>query len=406
MALHLGMESGVRAFGVYNLPGPALFRGLRRPPSVDELPDNRGRSGYPGLHRDQPTQTEEVRDSSSESAKSLLRVLAGEACWPPPVWLMRQAGRYLPEYRALRARAGDFLTLCTTPELAAEATLQPVWRFGFDAAILFSDIPLLPWALGRPLTYEEGRGPVFPPLRNAEEVAALDPERLAEAMAPVLETIRAVRRALPASAALIGFGGGAFTLACYLVDGGSGEFLATRRMAREDPVVFGALIDRLAETSIPWLAAQAEAGAEALMLFDSWAGLLPPPLFRRFVIEPTARIVAGVKARVRGVPMIGFPRLAGLMLGPYAAIPGLDAVGLDSAADPALAASVVPPRVALQGNLDPLALLAGGAALHEEAVGIATALRGRPHIFNLGHGVLPETPLSQVAELVGLIRGL
>lgn len=358
------------------------------------------------MHRVQQKHQEEERDSSLEAGKTLLRVLRGNAVWPPPLWLMRQAGRYLPEYRALRERAGDFLTLCTTPELAAEATLQPVRRFGLDAAILFSDIPLLPWALGRPLTYEEGKGPVFPPLRSMGEVAALDAARLPGAMAPVLETIRAVRRELPASAALIGFGGGPFTLACYLVDGGAGEFLATRTMAREEPALLGALVDLLAETSVEWLAAQAEAGAEALMLFDSWAGLLPPALFRRFVIAPTARIVAALKERVPGVPLIGFPRLAGLMLGPYASLTGLDAVGLDTVAEPGLAAAVVPERVALQGNLDPLALLAGGAALAEEARAIALALRGRPHIFNLGHGVLPETPPEHVGELARLVRSL
>jgi len=336
----------------------------------------------------------------------LLRVLSGDDVWPPPVWLMRQAGRYLPEYRALRERAGDFLTLCTTPDLAAEATLQPVRRFGFDAAILFSDIPLLPWALGRTLAYQEGKGPIFRPLRERREVEALDQSRLSEAMVPVLETIRLVRAALPAGVALIGFGGAPFTLACYLVDGGSGEFLATRRMARENPALLSALIDRLAEATIPWLAAQAEAGAEALMLFDSWAGLLPPKLFRSFVIAPTARIVAAMKRRLPEIPVIGFPRLAGLMIMAYAAIPGLDAVGLDTVADPGIAASLVPARVALQGNLDPLALLAGGAGLAEEVRGIALALRGRPHIFNLGHGVLPETPLSHVADLVGLLHGL
>jgi uroporphyrinogen decarboxylase len=358
------------------------------------------------LHRVQQKHEAEEKDSSLEAGKKLLRVLGGNAVWPPPLWLMRQAGRYLPEYRALRERAGDFLTLCTTPELAAEATLQPVRRFGLDAAILFSDIPLLPWALGRPLAYEEGKGPIFPPLRSAGEVAALDPARLPGAMAPVLETIRIVRRELAGSAALIGFAGGPFTLACYLVDGGAGDFFATRSMAREEPALLCALIDRLTETTIPWLAAQAEAGAEALMLFDSWAGLLPPALFRRFVIAPTARIVSALKERVPGVPLIGFPRLAGLMLGPYASLTGLDAVGLDTVADPVLAAAVVPEKVALQGNLDPLALLAGGSALAEEARAIALALRGRPHIFNLGHGVLPDTPPAHVADLARLLRGL
>ncbi len=373
---------------------------------MDQSPVSGGRSGYPGLHRVQPTQNEEGKDSSLEVRKPLLRVLSGSPLWPPPVWLMRQAGRYLPEYRALRERAGDFLTLCTTPDLAAEATLQPVRRFGLDAAILFSDLPLLAWALGRPLAYAEGQGPVLPPLRERGEVAALDPARLPEAMAPVLETIRAVRAALPATVALIGFGGAPFTLACYLVDGAGGTFPATRRLAREDPALLAALIERLTEATIAWLAAQAEAGAEALMLFDSWAGLLPPALFRSLVISPTARILTALKARFPCLPLIGFPRLAGLMLGPYAALPGLDAVGLDTTADPALAAAIVPPRLALQGNLDPLALLAGGTALAEEAAAIALALRGRPHIFNLGHGVLPETPPVHVVELVGLLRGL
>jgi uroporphyrinogen decarboxylase len=319
---------------------------------------------------------------------------------------MRQAGRYLPEYRALRARARDFLDLCNTPDLAAEVTLQPVRRFRLDAAILFSDILVLPWALGRPFAFVEGQGPVLPPLREADEVAALDLARLPEAMAPVLATIRTVRAALPDSVTLIGFGGAPFTLACYLVDGTSGAFLATRRLVREDPVLFAALIDRLTEATILWLVAQADAGAEALMLFDSWAGLLPPSLFRQFVMAPTARILKALKDRFPHVPLIGFPRLAGLMLAPYAALPGLNAVGLDTVSDPALAASLVPPEVALQGNLDPLALLAGGPPLAEEAMAVAEAFRGRPHIFNLGHGVLPETPPENVADLVSLLHGL
>ncbi len=319
---------------------------------------------------------------------------------------MRQAGRYLPEYQALRARAEDFLALCMTPDLAAEVTLQPVHRFGFDAAILFSDILILPWALGRPLSFVEGQGPVMPPLRKAEEVAALDLARMPEAMAPVLETIRIVRATLPASATLIGFGGAPFTLACYLVDGTGGAFLATRRAIREDPSFFTALIERLTDATIAWLTAQAEAGAEALMLFDSWAGLLPPLLFRQFVMAPTARILAALKRRFPRVPLMGFPRLAGLMLPAYAALPGLDAVGLDTTSDPVLARSLVPNELTLQGNLDPLALLAGGPALAEEAGAIASALRGHPHIFNLGHGVLPETPPAHVANLVSLVRGL
>jgi len=358
------------------------------------------------LHRAQPSQNKEERDSSLDARKPLLGVLSGKAFWPPPIWLMRQAGRYLPEYRTLRARAGDFMALCTNPDLAAEVTLQPVLRFGFDAAILFSDILILPWALGRSLSFVEGQGPVMPPLRRAEEVAALDLSRLPEGMTPVLASIRIVRATLPASATLIGFGGAPFTLACYLVDGTGGAFLATRRLTREDPSLFTALIERLTDATIAWLTAQAEAGAEALMLFDSWAGLLAPPLFRQFVMAPTARILAALKGRFPHVPLIGFPRLAGLMLPAYASLPGLDAVGLDTASDPVLAASLVPRQLALQGNLDPLALLAGGPALAKEAAGLASALHGHPHIFNLGHGVLPETPPEHVTDLVNLVRGL
>ena len=341
-----------------------------------------------------------------KESPALVRALLGTPLWPPPVWLMRQAGRYLPEYRALRARAADFLTFCTTPELATEATLQPVRRFGLDGAILFSDILVLPWALGRPVAFAEGKGPVLPPLRSLREVEALDPGRLPGAIRPVLETIHAVRSKLPPTVALIGFTGAPFTLACYLIDGSGGDFLATRRMARENPLLLGSLIERLAEAAIPYLAAQVEAGAQALMLFDSWAGLLPPVLFRRLVIEPTMRIAAALKERYPHVPLIGFPRLAGLMLGPYATGAGVDAVGLDTTAEPTLAAAVVPASVALQGNLDPLALVAGGPGMLEETIGIASALRGRAHVFNLGHGVPPETPPSHVADLVRGLRSL
>lgn len=339
------------------------------------------------------------------STKPLLAVLSGAPLWPPPLWLMRQAGRYLPEYRQLRQQAPDFLTFCTTPELATEATLQPVRRFALDAAILFSDILLLPWALGSRVTFEEGVGPRVAPLRDTASLKVLDVQPRSDAIVPVLETIRAVRQALPPGVALIGFAGAPFTLACYLVDGKGGEFPATRRMAYENSSLFSALIDRLAEATIPYLLAQAEAGAEALMLFDSWAGMLSPALFRRFVIAPTARIVAAVKAAQPHIPLIGFPRLAGLMLGAYARETGLEAVGLDSTADTAVAATLLPPTTVLQGNLDPFSLLAGGQLMAEEALAIAAALRGRPHIFNLGHGVRPETPPGNVAELVRAVRG-
>jgi uroporphyrinogen decarboxylase len=336
--------------------------------------------------------------------KRLLRVLAGEADWPPPVWLMRQAGRYLPEYRAVRAGVRDFVSLCMTPELAAEVTLQPLRRFGLDAAILFSDILILPWALGQELRFEEGEGPVLPPLRDTAALEALDLGRLAGAIAPVLETLRRVR-AQVGEAALIGFAGGPFTVACYMVEGhGAKEFAQARLLAWRDPALFARLISLLTEATIRYLCAQITAGAEVVMLFDSWAGLLPPRQFRAHVIAPTARIVAALRTLHPQVPVIGFARSAGLLLGEYAAATGVRCVGLDTSVDPAAAIERVPQEVAVQGNLDPLALVAGGAAMAEEATAILAAMRGRPFVFNLGHGILPDTPPEHVAALVRLVR--
>lgn len=336
--------------------------------------------------------------------KRLLRVLAGEAVWPPPVWLMRQAGRYLPEYRAVRAEVPDFVTLCTTPALAAEVTLQPLRRFGMDAAILFSDILILPWALGQPLRFAEGEGPMLPPLRDAAGLASLDLARLDRAIAPVLDTVRRVRGEV-GDAALIGFAGSPFTVACYMVEGqGTKEFPAARLLAWREPALFGHLIALLTEATIRYLSAQIAAGAEAVMLFDSWAGMLPPSQFRAHVIAPTARIVAALRARHPDVPVIGFPRMAGMLLGEYVAATQVQGVGLDTAADPVAAAGMAPAGVALQGNLDPLALLAGGAAMEAEARGILAPMRGRPFVFNLGHGILPQTPPEHVAALVALVR--
>ncbi len=372
------------------------------------------RAGYPGLSTPIysfitfPLFLDLLSGVMAKRAKKLLRVLAGEAVWPPPIWLMRQAGRYLPEYRAIRAQAGDFITLCTTPALAAEITLQPVRRFGFDAAILFSDILMLPWALGHGLAFKEGEGPVLPPLRDAAGVAALDPGRVPEAIGPILDTVQRVAAALESQhpdAALIGFAGAPFTVACYMVEGGgSKDFAAVRAMAWRDPVLFSRLIEVLTEATILYLTAQIEAGAEAIMLFDSWAGLLPPALFRDHVIAPTRRIVATLKARAPDVPVIGFPRLAGLMLGEYAVQVRADAVGIDTSADPAMAARVVPGRVALQGNLDPQALVVGGVAMEAQVRSILAALRDRSFVFNLGHGIVPQTPPAHVAELTRLVR--
>ena len=343
------------------------------------------------------------------ASKPLLRALAGEAVWPPPAWLMRQAGRYLPEYRALRAQAGDFVALCTMPDMAAEVTLQPVRRFGMDGAILFSDILMVPWALGQGLRFAEGEGPILEPLRDAAGLAALDARQVVARAAPIFETVRRVRAGLAAEApraALIGFAGSPFTVACYMVEGhGSRDFAAARGMAYGDPALFGRLIRLLQDATVDYLLAQIEAGAEVAMLFDSWAGMLPPGQFRRWVIEPTGAIIRALRKRHPEVPVIGFPRLAGAMLGEYAERSGVQAVAMDTGMDPRWAASVVPKTMALQGNLDPLALLAGGAAMETEARGILGAMRGRPFVFNLGHGIEKTTPPDHVAALLRIVRG-
>jgi uroporphyrinogen decarboxylase len=343
------------------------------------------------------------------AAKPLLRALGGEPVWPPPIWLMRQAGRYLPEYRAIRAKVPDFVALCTTPELAAEVTLQPIRRYSFDAAILFSDILMLPWALGHGLAFREGEGPVLPPLRDTAGLQALRPDRVAGAIAPILETVRRVRAGLRdegfVDCSLIGFAGAPFTVACYMVEGGgSRDFAATRTMAYREPELFDQLVSLLTEATVGYLAAQIEAGAEVVMLFDSWAGILSPSQFHRHVVRPTQAIVAALRQRFPAVPIIGFPRLAGLLVGDYAEATGVNAVGLDTSMDLGHAMTTIPPGVTLQGNLDPLALVAGGLPLRHETSTILTALRGRPFVFNLGHGIVPQTPPEHVSELVELVR--
>ena len=328
--------------------------------------------------------------------KKILRVLAGEVVWPPPVWLLRQAGRYLPEYRAIRNQAGDFITLATTPAMATEVTLQPVRRFGMDAAILFSDILMVPWALGQGLRFE--------PIRDAADVAALQPERLDGGIAPILEAVRRVR-ANVGDATLIGFAGGPFTVACYMVEGGgSKDFVHIRTMAWREPALFAALMEIVTQATITYLSAQIQAGAEAVMLFDSWAGVLSPQLFRQHVIQPTARIVQALAVLHPGVPVIGFPRLAGVMLAEYVQATGVRAVHLDTSMDPVLVAGLLPEDVAVQGNLDPIALLAGGTAMTAEVTRIRDALRGRAHIFNLGHGIVPQTNPDHVASVVKTLR--
>jgi len=334
-----------------------------------------------------------------------LRVLAGDAVWPPPVWLMRQAGRYLPEYRAVRASTAGFVDLCLTPAKAAEVTLQPIRRFGFDAAILFSDILMLPYALGQGLTFVEGEGPMLPPIRDSAGLAALDPAQVEARIAPILETVGRVRESLGPETALIGFAGSPWTVASYMVEGqGSRDFAEVRGLAYRDPALFDALIAMVTDSTITYLARQIEAGADTVMLFDSWAGVLPPAQFRRYVIEPTRVIAAALRERFPATPIIGFPRLAGAMLAEYAAVTGVQAVGVDTAADPVQVARMVPSGTALQGNIDPLAVVAGGAAMNEAAQAVLDAWKGRPFIVNLGHGIVPHTPPSHVGALVQQLR--
>lgn len=345
-----------------------------------------------------------MTDKTSE--RPILRVLEGEAVWPPPVWLMRQAGRYLPEYRKLRAGAGNFIALCTTPALATEATLQPVRRFGLDAAILFSDILILPWALGQKLRFAEGEGPVLERLESIADVEALALPRLKGGTEPIMETVSRVRAELPERTALIGFAGSPFTVACYMLDGRGGDFARTRALAYADPALLAAVIETVTIGTIEYLCAQIEAGADCVMLFDSWAGMLPPDLFRAHVIHPTTRIVEAVRNRHPNARVIGFPRLAGVMALHYIAETGISAFGMDTATDAATLAKLLPRKVALQGNLDPLLLRAGGVSLGQAAERIARDLEGVPHIFNLGHGIVPDTPPEHVATLVETLREL
>jgi uroporphyrinogen decarboxylase len=315
---------------------------------------------------------------------------------------MRQAGRYLPEYKATRAQAGDFISLCLNPALATEVTLQPIRKFGFDAAILFSDILILPMALGQGLRFAEGEGPRLPPLQSVSEL------QLAKApgvYAPVMQTVANLRATLPPETALIGFAGGPATVACYMLDGeGGGSFPRTRQLAYENPGFVEDLLEILTEATIAYLQAQVDAGADCLMLFESWAGIFPPTQFRKFVIEPNRRIVEALKAKTPGVKIIGFPRLAGLMLGEYVRKTGVDAVSLDTVTDITRAATACPENTVFQGNLDPLLLKLGGPAMDDAVRTLLASIKTRPHIFNLGHGITPDVPPANVARLMEIIR--
>src|SRR5215468_9673602 len=344
--------------------------------------------------------------SLSHASSAVLDVLAKKTTIGTPIWLMRQAGRYLPEYREVRAKAGSFLALCFNPALAAEVTLQPIRRFGFDAAILFSDILVVPHALGQKLTFEAGEGPRLSPAITS--VAALDKlgaDVDMNLLAPVLETISRVRAELPHQVALLGFCGAPWTVATYMVAGfGTADQAPARVFAYRDSVGFERLIDVLTQASIDYLAAQFQAGVDAVQLFDTWAGILGPDEFDRWCIRPAAKIVAGLRQRIPGARIIGFPRGAGTSLVSYLDSVPCDAVGLDWMINRRFAREEIQSRRPVQGNLDPLALLAGGASLDREVDAVLASFAGRPFIFNLGHGILPETPIAHVEQMLARIR--
>ena len=336
-------------------------------------------------------------------AKPLLATLHGERQAVPPVWLMRQAGRYLPEYRALRAEKGGFLALATDSEAASEITLQPIRRFGFDGAILFSDILMVPWALGQELSFGVGEGPrLAPPLVEAP-LEGLG--RVVERLEPVYGTVERVAAALPPETTFLGFAGSPWTVATYMVAGqGSRDQAETRQYAYQRPDSFQLIIDEIVALTIEYLSRQIQAGVEAVQLFDSWAGSLSPAQFERWVIAPNAAIVTGLKARHPDVPVIGFPKGIGAKLVAYAAGTGVDAIGLDETIDPAWADAALPPGLPVQGNLDPLALLAGGDALEAGIDRVLAAFPERPHVFNLGHGIGQFTPIEHVEALLARVR--
>ncbi|MAZ72221.1 MAG: uroporphyrinogen decarboxylase [Flavobacteriaceae bacterium] len=336
--------------------------------------------------------------------KPLLAVLAGEARTPPPVWLMRQAGRYLSEYREVRARAKNFIDFCFSPDLAAEVTLQPIRRFGFDAAIMFADILLIPIALGRKVWFVAGEGPRLEPF-DPVNFEQLERGKVDEILSPIGETLRLVKPELPDETTLIGFAGSPWTVATYMIEGGgSKDRFSARVAAWQNPAAFDGMMDRIADATAEYLVMQANAGAEVLKLFDSWAEGLPEPLFERVIIRPTRRIVDAVRAAGVTVPIIGFPRGAGTLYPRYARETGITAIALDTSVDPDWAQSVLPEGMPVQGHLDPAALRAGGAALDGEVDRLLDSWSGRPHIFNLGHGITPDVPVAHVEQLLARIR--
>lgn len=337
--------------------------------------------------------------------KPMLATVLGERQERPPLWIMRQAGRYLPEYRETRTQAKNFLELCYTPDLAVEVTLQPLRRFDLDAAILFSDILVIPDALGQSVRFETGEGPILEPV-DETLIDGLSKERALDHLAPVLETVRRLRAAIKPEQTLIGFCGAPWTVATYMLNGrGSSDQWVARRFALQHPEAFAKLMDILVETSIDYLAAQLEAGADVVQLFESWALNLDDAAFAAQVMEPNRRIVAGLRARIPNAPVIGFPRGAAGNLARFAATTGVNALGIDYATPLDFVRDALPKSLPVQGNLDPLRLVVGGEAMERQVHRIIEAFADRPHIFNLGHGIVPETPIAHVEKLVALVKG-
>ncbi|MEO8758396.1 MAG: uroporphyrinogen decarboxylase [Devosia sp.] len=341
----------------------------------------------------------------SPVAKPLLETVRGTSQARPPIWIMRQAGRYLPEYREVRTSVGSFLDLCYTPKLAAEVTLQPLRRFDLDAAILFSDILVIPDALGQSVRFETGEGPQLEPV-TPEGLGNLRPGNVLSHLAPVFETLERVKSALAPDKTLIGFCGSPWTVATYMIAGhGSTDQSAARLFALSQPEAFARLLDILVEASIAYLVAQFRAGADVVQLFESWALNLDEMSFAANVIEPNRRIVAGVRAQIPDAPIIGFPRGAAAMIPAYVEAVGVNAVGLDYSTPLGFADEALPRNLPVQGNLDPLRLAAGGAQMEARAEAIIAGFANRPHIFNLGHGIIPETPIANVERLVRIVKG-
>ena len=344
--------------------------------------------------------------SDVKAAGKFLQTLAGTRFPTPPVWLMRQAGRYLPEYRAVRATTKSFLDFCYTPDKAVEVTLQPVRRFGFDAAIIFSDILVVPDALGQKVWFEEGEGPKLEGLTDPSQFGRLSRARIADHLAPVYEAIRRSRAALPEETALLGFAGAPFTLACYMIEGsGSRDFAKVKGWAYSHPESFRLLIDLLVEAVVDHLAYQVDAGVDAVQLFDSWAGVLPEEQLFHWSLDPMVRIAKGLRERHPGIPIIAFPRAVGPAMLMYRRPDTFTALSIDTGIGAHWAAKELQPHICLQGNLDPLMLVAGGVALEREATRILGKLGHGPFVFNLGHGVVPQTPPDNVARLVEIVRG-